>query len=468
MYINLISKFMEYFRNFFSISLPEKSIYRWFTSFFLIFSSISSFLSLPKILDIQIFLSFLNPIFYFNLYFSIIIFFLPTIKYGYLSIIKFLWGIFLIYILFINSFLMIFTYFSPIQLIIFLISCFLVLTFFNYKAFFFLLILSLIIASLSVYYIRGETIWFIIISKNCNFMYSSLIISALCSIFVRNRTMILRFSHKNQANLELSNKRVSEELLKALQHQKRFVETIDSECVDAFITLHQIGKDLKDKLFEAKSAKSIKEVSKKIITVLNQNKFVANYLLQIIYKVKDHLRLNVKEILLTQFVSNIESNLNNISKLFKNKSKVFVQNESTYETIECDSLKICSLINEGVKYIDTKNKKNNLIMINLYDAHLEYKVSFMKDYVRRIEALKIIISNDLSILDDSSIYSANYEKSSIILPKNIKDLSKKFNENILDAHYGFMDIIYNNNFITQIYVIPKKLRQVRPKVMDIE
>ncbi len=475
--LNSLTKFFEnkedrikndnFYKNYYA-NLPDKSFHYFLIFLYIINLTICSFLSLPNNLNIRIFSSILIFFYFFNLFFSFLILFVFLKEEINSHYIKLFWSIFLIYILFSSGILMFISNFYHIHIMIFALSSLIFLTFFEYRLFS-LILFSLLIIYFFIYKRIDEEIEFLSYDKSNLYIYITFILSASLAIFIRNRTMAKNFSKKNQYDLELSNEYFSKELLKALNHQKRFIDTIDSECIDAFVTLHQISKDLNDKLIKAKNSKDIKKIGEQIMTVLNQNQYVSNYLLQIIYKYKDHIRLKVKTTKLSDFIFNIKNTYNKTFPILKNKSKIYILNESTYKDIECDPLKICSLINESIKFIDNNNfSHGNLITIKLSNAFLDYKISFMKNYKRRIEALKIVISNDLLFLDSNNIFKGDYKNFSIILPRNIKEFSNMITENILNAHYGFMDTIYKKKSITQIYVIPKILRRVRPKVMDIE
>ncbi|MCP3660512.1 MAG: hypothetical protein GY830_09470 [Bacteroidetes bacterium] len=443
------------------VSFPYEPLHYILLIIYIIFQTFTLFLSLPY--DINISIPFLNYFFYFNLSSSLIIVYLYFGKIKSKRK-KILWAIFLLYTYLNSIFMILISEFNHIHILIFFLNSLFLFNYFNYKIFFVLFFIS--VASILFFNYDFIIVYF----RNIDFyLYAGFLGCASLAIFIRNRTLAKSIYKENQINLEKNNKHFSNELLKALDHQKKFIDTIDTECIDAFATLYQISKDLSCKLNSAKKVKEIKEISNQIIEVLDQNQHISNYLLQIIYKYKDHIKLNVNTINIRDFVFDIEKSYNSCLPTLKNKSKVFIQNEYTYEYIECDIKKICFLINESIKYIDLNNsKKNKLIMIKIGNAQLDYKISFMKGYIRSVDSLKIVISNDSLFMDTKNSYESNLKKKSIVLPQNIRDLSNKFNENILNAHYGYMNTISNKDSITQIYVIPKMLRRVRPKVMDIE
>ena len=465
--LNSIKTWKNRKRRFFDLLLAspiEKNYHRVPIFVYVIVSSITvySFLSYKNI----IFIPYYNLFFTLNIISSIIILFIPKKKYYNSSFARHFWSFFLVYLIFMGNFLMITSNFHHVLNIVFLLNLLLAFTFIKINIFLIILLLSSLGNIVLIYTISSKPIYEFL-TRKFSFEYFGLLISTCCCMLVRNRTLILKFFKSKNIILESKNQKVSEELLKALHLQKRFVDALDSECIDAFITLHQIGEDLQEQMSRAKDYDSMKKVNEKVFKILDQNEFVANYLLQIIYKVKDHLKLNVEFVDIKYFLSSIRLMLSKTIISLKNNPKIFVQNESTYDEIECDLVKICSIIEDSVKFIYNNCQTKNLITITLCDAKLDYKISFMKDYIRRIDAIKIVISNDVSYLDSRRIYGGNYEISTVILPRNLDELSNQFNRHILDAHYGFMETKYDEDILTQIYVIPKKLRQVRPKVMDL-
>ncbi len=303
-------------------------------------------------------------------------------------------------------------------------------------------------------------------SVSLNMIYAAIFMGITLFVLLIGNKQNEETINQKQENLTQENNRISEELIKALEHQERFIYALDSECIEAFVTLHQIGKDLTHKLELATTNKEIREISHHFLTILNQNQHAAHYLIQIIYQIKDHLRLDVDTININNMINNLQQKANALK--ISTKTTIDIINNSNYDNIECDHNKINNLISESIQYLIRKNDNGNPINIILQEAKLEYKISFMKNYSRKIDALKIIITNDIELKNDKKVYSGNTGMPSIILPRTTDELHRKFSENILDAHYGAANTILKPSGTTQIYVIPKNIREVRPKVMDLE
>lgn len=399
-----------------------------------------------------------------NFFFGILLISIPLwIRYS-KKIALFIWLItFLIPIITIENTLISVHKFNYLYSIIFVINLLIIYQFFSGIIAFAIITFGYTLNVVSLLLATNESI--LNKSISMNMIYAALFMGITFIVLYLRKKQNEAFIAKKQELLYQENTKISEELIKALEHQERFIYALDSECIEAFVTLHQIGKELTHKLENAKTIKQVRDISHHFLTILNQNQYAAHYLIQVIYQIKDHLRLDVNSIQLSEMRKNIVEKIKSSKSL---KQDIKIENLCNYESIECDHNKIYNLISDGLKYIKGDRKNTNPLRIIFQEAKLEYKISFMKNYSRKIDALKIIITNDENFKVDKKIYIGNTGMPSIILPRTTDELHKKFSESILDAHYGAANTILKPSGNTQIYVIPKTIREVRPKVMDIK
>ena len=188
----------------------------------------------------------------------------------------------------------------------------------------------------------------------------------------------------------------------------------------------------------------------------------AAYIQQAIYRVKDYLRWDVSKISLDQLWEEARAML----KLedLDPAPPILLKEYAKYQELACDVAKIRQVLVNTLSYVQRHNPENRPITIGLEEATLGYELSHMKDYTRKIKALKITITTEHVLPSSQELYMVSLNKSSVQPLQSEEDLVLADNSRIVDAHYGYVENIADH---TQVYVIPVNLREVRGKVMEL-
>ena len=108
------------------------------------------------------------------------------------------------------------------------------------------------------------------------------------------------------------------------------------------------------------------------------------------------------------------------------------------------------------------------ILIGLEDTQLGYPISAVKpNYTKKIAALRFTLTTASMLPGLEVCYLAQMHTDTSPMPETSTDLPLVANERIAKAHYGYNSIRSTDKALTQVYVIPVQLREVRPKDMDL-
>ena len=201
------------------------------------------------------------------------------------------------------------------------------------------------------------------------------------------------------------------------------------------------------------------ELAKEIDT--NSYEFSENasdYIREIIYHIKDYIRLEVSSISIKKLIQDVKVILQ--AKFFEEKPSLLIQIKTNKTEVSVDGEKIKHLLVNAVVCIQNNNTNNKLIQIIVEDATLGYTVSYMKDYTKQIGALRIIVSTENALPPLEPIYPSH----PISVDNKMKDENLVENLRIIDAHYGYIDVSRSD---MHLYVIPIQVRDVRAKVMEL-
>ncbi len=192
-------------------------------------------------------------------------------------------------------------------------------------------------------------------------------------------------------------------------------------------------------------------------TLSSMESHVIAYIQQAIYRVAGYLRLEVSQVKLDQLIQEVKASL----KLqgLESVPQLIIKKSTQIQFIEADLAKIKQLLVEAIVYIQAHNPASKPITLGLEDATLGHQIDHMKDYTRKLDALKISISLENVLPPTDAIYMLDRSQP---ISQEVRDLAESIR--IVDAHYGYADIQSSN---THVYVIPVNVREVRGKVMEL-
>ncbi len=184
---------------------------------------------------------------------------------------------------------------------------------------------------------------------------------------------------------------------------------------------------------------------------------VASIVQQAIYRITDYLRLEVSEVNLDELIGQVKASLK--LKNPESQFQLIIKKHTQVKTIQADLAKIKQLLVESICYIDSYNSAHRPITIVLEDTKLGHQIDHIRNYTRRLDAIRISITTEKVHPSTDVVYRLDMPQS---ISKDKLELAE--NIRIIDAHYGYADI---SQPTTHIYVIPTNVREVRGKVMEL-
>ncbi|MHB9148375.1 MAG: sodium:solute symporter family transporter [Candidatus Amoebophilus sp.] len=204
----------------------------------------------------------------------------------------------------------------------------------------------------------------------------------------------------------------------------------------------------------------LKELSQDQIELLD--KTAAAYMQQALYRITDYIRLEVREINLDNLLLEIKDILK--LKDFDVFPQLITKKHTKEKVIQADATKINKLLTESIAYIH-KHNSSKPILIAIEDAMLGHSVAHMKDYTRKLKAIKITITTQKLLADTANrVYMFDQAPSISRIAGDGDRKALLENARIIDAHYGYAELDKED---THVYVIPINVREVRGKVMEL-
>jgi Na+/proline symporter len=146
--------------------------------------------------------------------------------------------------------------------------------------------------------------------------------------------------------------------------------------------------------------------------------------------------------------------------------KVILQHHAKTKLVQGDSSQIRRLLYTAVAYAAAYPKTQRPILLHIEDTQLAYPIVSIPGYVKHIEALLIMITTESTLPILKKWYLGSVDHLSLQCPQDIGELSLTYNQQIIAAHYGATEMISTATGVTQVYVLPKDVRSVRPPTMD--
>jgi hypothetical protein len=146
--------------------------------------------------------------------------------------------------------------------------------------------------------------------------------------------------------------------------------------------------------------------------------------------------------------------------------KVIIQHHAKTKSLQGDSSKIRRLLHTAAAYAATYPKTQRPILLHIEDTQLAYPIMSIPGYIKRVQALCIAMTTETTLPKLKKWYLGSVDHVSLQWPQDLEGLPITYNQQIVAAHYGASEIVSTNTGVTQVYVFPNDVREVRPTMMD--
>jgi Na+/proline symporter len=449
-------------------SLPNKEHYYPLLAFYLLTATYVSLYNVPHIIEQQ-YLTLYRTIQYSILVITTSLLAFPiwpaTLKNK--RLLAWLWPSIILYALFfVGGLVMIMSGFQSDQVLIFMLNLVMTVLLIYWPLALTLAITGLTAAILVFNWAMGEVILpnqTIPISFHLGYgllLFSSLLIA------------LFRFK---QANKDLAEKHeylrstyhdTTQNLLKARRYEERFIKALNTEGVEELNKVVTLSREL-----EIQS----KKIDHTILPVAFQKSFTtwqeqltatAQYLKILAHRTSAYLRLEVE----TTPIANLIQQAIALLQLQEIGSipQISLQNHSKAAELEVDLAKIKQLLVNAILYAQGTQQSNlSPIVLHIEDTLLSYPINSIGENMKQIHAVCFTVTTASKSAPIEPIYLGNVDQANLWIPQVTDNLLLSTNQRIIEAHYGYLSLTMHDGAITQVYVIPTHLREVRPKEMDI-
>ena len=281
--------------------------------------------------------------------------------------------------------------------------------------------------------------------------------------------LIALFKHKQaKAKLEdqnvsllTTNQETTSELLASCKDRARFIKAFRASGAHALARLAVLSKEI---IEETKDFNLSQKITQEITQLHEELRPIALHLDRISHRAVGYLRLEVDTITIDAFLQAVQEKLHT-KELAK---RISWKKMTQYKEVECDVARMESLLVNSVSFMRAVAGEDQTILIGLEGTQLGYPMNSVKpDYTKKVAALRITLTTARMLPEVEKLYLAQMSEDTFPMPETTTDLPLVANERILKAHYGYTSTMGNGKTLTQVYVIPVKLREVRPKDMDL-
>ena len=178
-----------------------------------------------------------------------------------------------------------------------------------------------------------------------------------------------------------------------------------------------------------------------------------------------YLRLQVDKVTIDQLLAKVREKLKNNGIAHP----ILAQHATKRKELGCDPERLATLISNSVAALQRQTEslqeeEKDPILIGLEDTKLHYPLPDVAEgYVKKIKALRIVVTTEHSLPALEPSYQPDLTTAPITdHATTTHELEQLDNERLVKAHYGYAEVTPN----TFCYVIPGKIRKVRPKDMD--
>ncbi len=295
------------------------------------------------------------------------------------------------------------------------------------------------------------------LSSGCiyTFIYAYFFSIIIGIIFIRRKQQYLDMLLSNQQELGELYNAATDQLIDALNYQEKIANSLGKEGLKILQQAHKITNNLRQEM-----RLNSGEIFANSYNKLNS---ITKYLEEIATHAKDYVRLEVRNIDINILLQEV---LAKIARL-NNPSAITVFNKTNYKTIECDEKLLKKILIDTIMQIREYSLIKNEIQIHVDSTELWYRLESIKNYTKKIPAIRFMITTLEEFYDLPNFYMGDTTKAAFTLHSK-QDLYKADIVKIVNAHYGALHYNGFNNEHCIIFVVPLRVRDIRPKTMDLE
>ncbi|MHA7877455.1 MAG: sodium:solute symporter family protein [Bacteroidota bacterium] len=296
-------------------------------------------------------------------------------------------------------------------------------------------------------------------SLQLKIMYGLLLLTSFLIALFKGKQAYRQLEVSNK-NLAITHQETAYELLLAFQDKARFSQAFRNSGAPTLTRLTILSREIREALKKFTLPLSVRQ---KIDELNEQLAPIAIQLDRLDHRATSYLRLEVTNIAVDALLADFQDKLHD--KGIDKGIRVIKMTRQT--TVQCDVDRIKALLMNSVTFLSNVVGEEQPILISLEDTQLGYsRPSVKKDYIKTIASLSITITTEQVSPKLEAHYMAHMNRVTTSTPQNTQELPLATNKRIVEAHYGYINTVVQDDSCTLRYVIPADLSEVRPKDMD--
>jgi hypothetical protein len=287
-------------------------------------------------------------------------------------------------------------------------------------------------------------------------------------------SLLIALFRFKQANKDLEAKHIylrftyqetTQNLIKARRYEERFMKALNTEGVEELNKVVTFSRQLQERAKTMDAQLLPADFKKDFITWQEQLTATAQYLKILAHRTTAYLRLEVETAPIATVVQQAIKLL--LVQEIEPIPQVRVQNDASNQELEADLPKMKQVLVNAFLYAQGKQQyAHKPIVLRIEDTLLSYTINGAEDSIKQVSAICFTVTTSDKPAPTEPIYLGNLGQVSLWIPQVSENLLLSTNQRIIEAHYGYLALTNEEVSTTQVYVIPRHVREVRPKEMD--
>ena len=283
-------------------------------------------------------------------------------------------------------------------------------------------------------------------------VYQGIFATLIGLMFARRKQLNFDKLATDKGALEAMDLVHRENLLEAFREKVRIIHTLKHAGIQNLLQVAKLIKDLRVK----DPTSHLSEVTPHLEATLIP---MALQLQGIEHRATDYLHLQTESFPINELLERVQSKLLTQGMHKEMRYRLPTQRK----VLECDPARIITLLLNSITAFQQSYDRQVPVLVGIEDTQLHYSLpSVQTGYIKKIPALRIIITTRPKLPALQAAYISQINSSSLSTPEHLQALVLLANQRIVKAHYGCSSVSED----TQCYVLPVWLREVRPEDMD--
>ena len=279
-----------------------------------------------------------------------------------------------------------------------------------------------------------------------------------------NRSRDIEYTKKQSKHLDKKQKELVEDVLQGLRNKEKRVKAAEEKGVKPSMEISALCKKAKDKLSGKQDAQSV--AAAKVLEKVSQDaEAVASYLRETVVRTQKHVQLTITQFELASLIKTTDASL--YINIDGRGRHVTYHIETQEKLVQGDARQLCDLLTTAIFCIHDNCPARHTIVVTVKDTTLGYPLGAGRERTKVVKALCFSVTTAEASVATQGLYrGCMIQAAPEGTPAETVALAVR-QKDVLDAHYGTLEwTITRKHGPAQVFVIPLRVREVRPRTME--